>query len=451
MARRWISSVASVTAGGTATWGIRRPSLMAWPSWVEPAVAAATGAVVAGATWWATDTLLRAPTRPSLLIRRPLIAGVTLLGVAGLAAAARRIMVPRLEEAGRGLDPGFAQPPQDAEVSGGPGSVVAYDTVGREGARYVHSASSPDVITDVGGRAPVSAPIRVFVGWESAATPQARVDLAMAELRRTHAFDRSTLLVQAPAGSGYANPTPVQVLEIATAGDCASVAVGYGLLPSFLSLDRIELATDTQRLLLEAVIAEIASRPVDSRPRLMLYGESLGARVQQRALDPGRLAESGVHSALWVGTPGGLDSDRFRAGLTETPVIVDRPEQLPVPTPVPHPRVWFLEHDGDPVVRLRRDVLYRRPHWLAQSPRGRNVPEGMTWLPLVTWIQVLIDTLFATNVVPGEFDSRGHDYRADLGAVVLAAFDGHLPAGGPQHLEDALRRLEVERAARIGG
>ncbi len=67
-------------------------------------------------------------------------------------------------------------------------------------------------------------------------------------------------------------------------------------------------------------------------------------------------------------------------------------------------------------------------------------------MPVITWIQVLVDTLFATHVTPGEFDSRGHDYRADLGAVVAAAFGLAFSDEAVERLEAGLRRLEVARA-----
>jgi uncharacterized membrane protein len=419
---------------------------MPWPSWVGPVVTGAVAASVAATTWSVVDTLLHARRRPGLLVRRPLVALGAAGGALAMMAAARAVLLPRLEQVGRDRDPGLIEPPTSAMVSGGPGSWVSYDSLGREGARFVHTATSAADIAEVMAAEAVAEPIRVFVGVESASSPEQRVDLAIAELRRTGAFARSTIVIGSPAGSGYANPTPVQVVEIATRGDCASVAVGYGLLPSFLSLDRVELASRTQRLLLDAVFTELSDRDATDRPKILLYGESLGARVQQRALQPDELVRRDVHSALWVGTPGGRDSDRFRATLTEPPVIVDRPDQLPHPLPQPHPRVWFLEHDGDPVVRFRRDLLHRRPEWLVQRPRGRHVPDEMRWMPVITWIQVLVDTLFATHVTPGEFDSRGHDYRADLGAVVAAAFDLAFSGEAVERLEAGLRRLEVARA-----
>ena len=73
----------------------------------------------------------------------------------------------------------------------------------------------------------------------------------------------------------------------------------------------------------------------------------------------------------------------------------------------------------------------------------------MTWRPGITWAQVLVDTLFATNVKPGDFMSLGHDYRADLGAVVTAAYDLPADEATAARLETYLRNKEIERAQRI--
>jgi uncharacterized membrane protein len=149
---------------------------------------------------------------------------------------------------------------------------------------------------------------------------------------------------------------------------------------------------------------------------------------------------------LWVGTPGGARGDGFRSRCSSY-VCLD--SLADIPYPVSRERVWFLEHDGDPVVRFRRDLISQRPGWLA-GPRGRNVPEAMRWFPGVTWAQVLVDTLYATNVTPGEFESIGHDYRADLGAVVTAAYGLARAAPSPEELEGTLRERERERARLIG-
>ena len=447
--RLGVSAVLAAAGGYAAS----RPTLMSWPSRVRPGFVAAF-TIASGVTAYAAagSVGLRPAGMPGAedRMRRLLSLGVAGASAVGVFHAAKAEAASRLEGGGRAIEPGFATPPELETVSGGPGSVVDFARVGREGARFLGSSVPPEVVERVTGSAMTMPGVRVFVGLDSAPTPEERVALALAELRRTGAYDRSTLLIGSPAGSGYANPTPVDILEILLHGDTAAVAVGYGLLPSFLSLDRVALAARTQSLLLEGIAAELASR--ERRPRVLLYGESLGARVQQAAIPGGSrdLDRLGVSAALWVGTPGGPESVAFHAATAEESITIDRPEQIPDELPNPRPRVWFLEHDGDPVVRFEPTVAYRRPPWLAAQPRGRNVPEGMLWTPGITWAQVMVDTLFATHITPGNFDSRGHDYRADLGGVVPAAFDLSVDQGTAERLEQALRELEVERARRVG-
>ncbi|MEY3732851.1 MAG: hypothetical protein RL347_210 [Actinomycetota bacterium] len=440
----------SAAAGGYAA---ARPTLMPWPTRVRQGFIASMTVASAGAAYLAVGSAgLRAGGLPTVgeRLRRAALVTAGSAAAYGAFKVAKGQASQRLEGGGRAIEAGFATPPTLETVSGGPGSLVDFSTVGREGARFVGSSVPAAVVEEVTGQAPTMPGVRVFVGYDSAPTPEDRVALALAELRRTGAYDRSTLLIGAPAGSGYANPTPVDVLEILLHGDTAAVAVGYGLLPSFMSLDRVALAARTQSLLIEGIAADLAGRA--QRPRVLLYGESLGARVQQAAIPGGSrdLDRIGVDAALWVGTPGGPESVAFHAATSTESITIDRPDQIPSPLPEPRPRVWFLEHDGDPVVCFEPTVAYRRPDWLARVPRGRNVPEAMLWSPGITWAQVMIDTLFATNVKPGNFESRGHDYRADLGAVVPAAYGLSVDEGTAQRLETALRHLEIERARRVG-
>jgi len=436
----------------------RGPTLVEWPTPVRRAfpfvLGGLTGGIV-GLKTGASLSLLRAATGRGpgpITSATPAIIGAATLGVvavAGRLAAAR--VLGGLAEQGRELDDVNMQPPANPDVSGGPGSLVSVEELGREGARFVNDATTPDGIREVTLQEPVASPVRVFIGVDAASTPEQRVGLAMAELRRTGAFDRGTLLIQAPAGSGYANSFPVDVLEVLTRGDCASVAVGYGVMPSFLSLNKVPVARQTQRLLLDAIRAEVQDRP--TKPRLLLYGESLGAEVQESAVPagPADLDHYGIAAALWVGTPGGDRSDLFHALCADESFTVDRPEQLPDPMPSPRPRVWFLEHDGDPVVRFRPKLLLDRPAWLpTDGQRGRNIPDAMTWKPGITFAEAFVDTMFATHVKPGLFESRGHDYRADLGAVTTTAFDLPSDPDTSGRLEAYLRRTEVERAQRLG-
>ncbi len=435
------SAVTATLAGLSA----RGPSLMPWPEPIRHAFPFILGGGLGAAALVTTELTrrsvgaLRGTHTPSqALIPLAIVGGLSASG--WLAFRERKRFLASMFEQTRRLDPGFAAPPVSAMVSGGPGSLVPYASAGREGARFLGSVTTAADVQEVMGVARSREPIRVFVGYDAGPTVDERVELALAELRRTEAFERSVLLVECPAGTGYANPTPVDVMEIVTAGDCATVVVGYGLLPSFLSLDRVDVGVRTQHALLEAIAHECR----DGGPRLVLYGESLGARVQQAAL-PGAvadLARLGIDRVLWVGTPGGAEP---RWG---TSITVDNPTQIPGDShDIP---VWFLEHDGDPVVRLTSDLTWRRPEWLTGT-RGRSVPEEMEWRPVVTYAQVLVDTMFAQNVKPGDFQSHGHDYRADLGAVVAAAYDLTIDAEQAVRLEERLRSQEVARAARIDG
>lgn len=418
-------ALAALAAGGLVATAARRPSLVTWPRAVRTAFPIALGGVTAAVG----ATLTPRAVRPS---------SIAALGVAGTGLwwggrTAWARMLQRLTASSRELDPAFAEAPESDLVSGSARSHVRIESLGREGARFVHTRAHPDAI-------------RIFIGADSAATPEERVALAMAEVERTGAWERGTIVVQAPAGTGYANSTPIDVVEMRTQGDCASIVVAYGLLPSFLSLGASDVAARTQRMLLESLTAR------GLHPHMVLYGESLGARVQQRALAHGAadLDRFGVHSALWVGTPGGVEADEFRRRCAEF-TRVDSPLDIPAPhasTDSP-PRVWFLEHDGDPVVRFRPELLVQRPEWL-RGPRGRNVPRTMYWVPGVTWAQVLVDTLFATDVTPGEFESLGHDYRADLGAVVTAAYDLPTSTLSAEELETRLREQERARARLLG-
>ncbi len=452
MRARTLALAVGAAVGGVVGVAARGQTLVPWPARINKAFAPGLGVLAGTIAAVKTDLLIGAVRHP----KRIPLALVGVAGIAGVKAVAGRSiansLLARLEQNSRELDPGFATPPASSSVTGSTASGVPLTLMGREGARYVGQVTTPEDVLAVTGLTMLAEPIRVFIGVESAPTIAERVQLAMTELRRTRAFDRKYLLIQSPAGTGYANSSPADVLEILTRGDSAAVAVGFGLLPSFLSLGKRKDAAQTQRELLDAVVAELRDRP--ARPILLMYGESLGAGVQEAAV-PGGLPDLdayGIANALWVGTPGSRTADEFHSRCAVSSVTMDRADQVPLDFGIQRPRVWFLEHDGDPVVRFRGDVFTKRPDWLdPHTPRGRNIPPSMTWKPGITWAQVLVDVLFATNVQPGQFESIGHDYRADLGAVTTAAFGLEASAEVAALLEKRLRELELARAARIAG
>jgi uncharacterized membrane protein len=422
------------------------PSLVPWPGKVREFFPAVLGTGVG-------LSFVLGPRVPGLRGLKALGAGVVIAGISTVGYFAAKNKLGELVLENAQIDDCFAIAPTDVHLSGSDHSAVEYSLLGREGARFVNSVTTSQHAEQL-GVIRTHDPIRVFVSIANADSISSRVSLAMSELIRNKAFDREYLLIQSPAGSGYTNSTPVDVVELLSGGDCAAVSVSYGLLPSFLSLTKVRLAGETQLELLNAIDHELIGRRNKGKhvPKILLYGESLGARVQQFAIPLGSsdLDKYSVYRALWVGTPGGRIADAFHQLCDGESVTVDRPEQIPADT---HYRVWFLEHDGDPVVLFRPDLAWAQPTWLdTDLPRGRNIPAEMSWHLGVTWATVLVDTIFATHVKPGEFQSLGHDYRADLGAVTTAAFGfaEKLTLEQTQHLETLLREIEVTRAQKLG-
>ena len=361
------------------------------------------------------------------------------------------------------VEPGYARPPVNDAMSGGPRSLLPYGDLGQQGRRYVTDVITPDLIARVMGEPALAHPIRTYVGFNSEPIYQSgRAELALAELDRTGAFDRSHLLLVCPTGTGWIDQTMIEAAELFTRGDIATCCIQYGRYPSFLSLQKVALGRGQFRLLLWGVRQRLAERPPHRRPKVLVFGESLGAWASSDVVmyqGIGGFDHYGIDRALWVGLPGlakwsrnGMArgaSDLVPPGAVR---VFDRHEQLAALDDDDRRRLRavILSHDNDPIGLLSPDLLIARPPWLADDHRGRGVPERMTWAPVVTFWQVLIDAANAMVTVPGEFKSYGHDYRADMARLVLDGF--RLPTADAQQIggvEETLRTLELDRAARI--
>ncbi|WP_255491726.1 alpha/beta-hydrolase family protein [Actinotalea sp. JY-7876] len=335
--------------------------------------------------------------------------------------------------------PGVEQP-DAAGRSGSPQSLVAWESLGREGRRFVSTGPTADELAVVAGAAAV-APVRVYVGVESAGTAEERAELALAELERTGAFERSVLAVVTTTGSGWVNAAAVDSLELLHGGDTAVVATQYSYLPSGLSflldLPRVE---EEGRVLLDTISAHVESLPEEDRPRLLVYGESLGARGSEHAFTT--LADIRAHTdgVVWAGPPHSNDLwrslvERRDPGTPEVAPVyasglvarfsADADGLTQPPTPWIEPRVVYLQHPSDPVVWWSPDLVLTRPDWL-EEPRGQDVLPTMTWYPVVTFWQVTVD-MTNSKTVP---DGHGHNYDD----VVL---DAWVAVAAPQGWTDA--------------
>lgn len=448
---RWLLPL-GVLAGARAAHHVRAQR-RSYPDWdprpQNPAVAVAVGAAAgwtvahapgAVAGWGrAAGQAVAARRGGSAALWTTVLAGASATALTTVGAIGAKVALDALRGVGLRADPALVEPPDSPYVTGGPGSEVSYDTLARDGRRFVSLRTPAEQIRTVDGQA--MEPVRVYVGLETANTAEQRVDLAMRELERLGAFERSNVLIMSPAGSGYADYVAAEAIECFTRGDCASVVVQYGVLPSMLSLRRVALGAQTVRLLLDRIDERVGA----SGPRVLMYGESLGARVAQEALqiDPSRVDATGLVEGLEalvsVGTPGGPS---LRNNLLHSPDVVhlDRWQQM---TGNEHAQLWFIDHDADPVTRWDGALAWRYPAWL-RRPRGRNIPDDMNWLPVLTWWQVIFDLVFAAQQQSGVFHSIGHDYRADL-APILAAVVGR--GADVDKVAALLARREVMRDA----
>src|SRR5829696_1485505 len=393
------------------------------------------------------------------LLARAVNAGLWATG----AAAAYNAGVAYVGRANDKVEPAYATPPPSPLVSGSPDSLVPFDDLGQQGRRYVTDVVTPELIQEVMGEPAVAHPIRAYVGFNSEPLYQTgRAELALAELERTGAFDRSHLLLVSPTGTGWVDQTLIETAEFLTRGDIATCCVQYGRYPSFLSVQKVALGQGQFRLLLWGVKQRLAERPPERRPRVLVFGESLGAWTSSDVLmyqGIDGFDHYGIDRALWVGLP--WLAKWSRSGMTRgsstlvpagTVGVFDRYQQLQALDDEQRKRLraTILSHDNDPIAVLGPELLVRPPWWLADGQRGRGVPDAMHWRPLITFIQTAMDAANAMVSVPGEFGSFGHDYRADMVGFVRDAYQ--LPAATEQqlsHIEETLRSLELERAERI--
>ncbi len=354
----------------------------------------------------------------------------------------------------RVMDPGYDEPPTTPACSASPGSSITFSRTGRQGRRFLLNRPSTDDIAEVMGESPRGEPVRVFVGYDAARTAEDRVALALQELERSGAYDRSLLVVGSPAGTGYVNTVPFEAIDYVMLGDSASVAVQYERLPSLLALHRTGVGGHHFRLLLEGIRDALAHRPDHARPRVVAYGESLGAWAGQNAfLHRGveGLDELGVDRALFAGTPyySGWLRETVELGHAPLGTVVEVPSVLPLrrmePAELDDIRAVILSHHNDPVRKICLDLFVRKPSWLGHE-RPPTVPRRQRFVPMVTAFQTMVDTANATNQVPGVFRATGHDYRLDLPAMVVEAF--RLPRPSPEQWEQLMIKLQAEEAAR---
>ena len=352
------------------------------------------------------------------------------------------------------IRPGIEQPTQP-ERSGSPSSFAAWDTLGYQGRNFVATGPHADQLTELNGR-PAKEPIRIYAGLATADTEDARVNVILSELQRTAAFDRELLVIVPTTGTGWVDPVAARAIESMYNGDTAIVALQYSYLPSWISFlaDR-QTSTDSGKHLIDAVHGRWAKQSPERRPKLALYGESLGSMAGQAAFGylPD-IEQMGFSSVLWVGPPNASSlwhaltvrrdpgtpevQPRYDNGRTVRFSKGDDVATIAAP-PWQGTRVLFLQHASDPIVWWSPDLLFERPDWLREPP-SRDRTASMRWYPIITFWQVGFDMTNASGMPAG----HGHNYGHSVldGWVAVAPPDGWTPED-TERIRRSLEKLEA--------
>jgi len=364
------------------------------------------------------------PPRVSAVIVVFLLVALTIALLNGVVVKfAMRTMNNTFEAVNNEMDPDTAAPKTPLR-SGGPQSLVSWESLGHQGRIFVEGGPTVAQLTAFNG-APAIEPIRAYAGLESADGITATAELAARELQRTGGLRRAVIAVGTTTGTGWINEAEADALEYMYNGNTAIVSMQYSFLPSWLSflVDKNN-ARLAGRALFEAVDTLVRKLPEAQRPKLVVFGESLGSfggeapfmslnNVLART-DGALFSGPTFQNTIWTD----LTAARDRGSPEWLPIYDDgrharfvaRPDNLGrPPAEWHHPRVVYLQHASDPIAWWNPDLLFRRPDWLREK-RGYDVLPETEWIPVVTFLQVSADMAVATDVPQG----HGHVYVADV-------------------------------------
>ena len=319
------------------------------------------------------------------------------------------------------------------ERSGGEGSFVEWDTLGYQGKNFVGRGPSLEQLQNLGNEEVIQ-PIRVYAGVDSADTIADRAALVLKELERTGAFERDVLVVANATGTGWLEPQAVDSLEYMYGGNTAIASVQYSYLPSWLSfLVNKQEAKDAGQELFNSVYGKWIELPEDKRPKLIVYGLSLGSYAAQSAFSGANDLKYTTDGALFVGTPsdtelwntitkgrdkGSRQIDPDYKNGSSIRFVDDEQDFNEDDSSWGDPRTLYLQHPSDPVVWFDFDLILNKPDWLSEA-RGDDVSPSMQWYPFITFTQVALDQFLGNSPPSG----HGHQY----GTMMISAWASVVP------------------------
>ncbi len=158
----------------------------------------------------------------------------------------------------------------------------------------------------------------------------------------------------------------------------------YSLRPSPMSLGQVGVGKEQNQAFLSALKARLETVPKSKRPRVVVFGESLGAQTGADTLFQGHheMEEYGIDRALFIGMPASTPAPRAwrvdKEAMDPDDVAVEigtydewlslsdeRRERV---------RVVLLSQHDDPIVKFGVPLAVQKPDWLGPE-RPPGVPE----------------------------------------------------------------------------
>ncbi|MDE0588506.1 alpha/beta-hydrolase family protein [Halocynthiibacter sp. C4] len=315
------------------------------------------------------------------------------------------------------------QEPLIKGIDGTTASLIEWDDIGRNGKLFLTSGPDRAEIEAFTGL-PAKQPIRVYAGYNTGETLEERAQIALDELIRTGGFNRKTLIVATPTGTGWLDPSAMSTMPYILHGDVAVVSMQYSYTPSWMTLlVEPDLARESAVALFEKVYTHWTKMPKDNRPELFLFGLSLGALGSEDAVDLISMLADPIDGALWAGPPFAshtwpqVTRTREPGSPAWQPIFRDssyirfmthKGFSVGDDTPWGPLRIVYIQHPSDPMSFFAPSLAFARPEWLL-GERGYDVSSYLRWVPIVTFIQIAFDIPMATTVPAG----FGHTFGPD--------------------------------------
>ncbi len=301
-------------------------------------------------------------------------------------------------------------PPTSPLFSGSKESQIPWVGLGQKGQEFTSIRSDfPEKIKD---------PIRIYAGVENEADLDKRVELIMKDFERTKAFERSTVVLFTPSGSGWVNPKAVEMVEKLTRGDSTSISLQYSNKQAVIQYIMDPQAAGRSSSLLFSKLRERLDKiELSERPKFYVYGESLGSLGSQEIFKNTTVEEISqkVDGVIWVGSPSSspLWKRLSPYGSNSTVQITNKVRDLEVQNIENPKKILFLYNTTDPVVWSNSKIIYRQPDWL-KSPLSTEINKDSRWLPALTFGHLYFELYSATKYPSG----IGHNYEEEIPCAI---------------------------------